>query len=282
MEYTWRAPLGGGCFLCEVGFNFPRIGSNESASNAGDTGLIPGSGRSLREGNGYPLQYSCLENSVDRRAWRAVVNGVAELETLEWPTLSISLSLSKDKSVPFTLNAFSRLFTINSICNVELQWFVCTSIPPAESESYSSFPPTGAHQRVRYAGGAQFMLTKRNCKVLNKRDIIHQHLLNTSGLSELKVLMWQWGCACVCAQSCPTLCNPVDCSPLGSSVHGIFQARILNWVAISFFRGSSWPRNWTSVSCVSCIDRCVLYQLSHQGSPHMPVEQTFKNFMYIH
>ena len=43
------------------------------------------------------------------------------------------------------------------------------------------------------------------------------------------------------AQSCPTLCNPVDCSPPGSSVHGILQARILEWVAISFSRGSSDP-----------------------------------------
>ena len=41
------------------------------------------------------------------------------------------------------------------------------------------------------------------------------------------------------AQSCLTLCNPVDCSPPGSSVHGILQARILEWVAISFSRGSS-------------------------------------------
>ena len=44
------------------------------------------------------------------------------------------------------------------------------------------------------------------------------------------------------AQSCSTLCNLVDYSPLGSSVHGILQARILEWVAISFSRGSSWPR----------------------------------------
>ena len=42
------------------------------------------------------------------------------------------------------------------------------------------------------------------------------------------------------AQSCPTLCDPVDCSPPGSSVHGILQARILEWVALSFSRGSSW------------------------------------------
>ena len=46
-------------------------------------------------------------------------------------------------------------------------------------------------------------------------------------------------------QSCPTLCNHVDCSPPGSSVHGILQARILEWVAISFSRGSSQPRDQT-------------------------------------
>ena len=43
-------------------------------------------------------------------------------------------------------------------------------------------------------------------------------------------------------QSCPTLCHPMDCSPPGSSVHGIFQARILEWVDIPFSRGSSQPR----------------------------------------
>ena len=48
-----------------------------------------------------------------------------------------------------------------------------------------------------------------------------------------------------CAQSCPTLCDPMDCSSPGSSVHGIFQARLLEWVATSFSRGSSWPRDCT-------------------------------------
>ena len=52
-------------------------------------------------------------------------------------------------------------------------------------------------------------------------------------------------------QSCPTLCNPVDCSPPGSSVHGILQARILEWVAIWFSKGSSWAKDWTWVSCVA-------------------------------
>ena len=47
-------------------------------------------------------------------------------------------------------------------------------------------------------------------------------------------------CVCEVAQSCPTLCDPVDCSSPGSSVHGILQARILEWVAIPSSRGSSW------------------------------------------
>ena len=53
------------------------------------------------------------------------------------------------------------------------------------------------------------------------------------------------------AQSCLTLCNPMDCSLPGSSVHGISQARILEWVAISFSRESSPPRNRTCISCIA-------------------------------
>ena len=52
--------------------------SKESACNTGDLGSIPGSERSPGEGNGYPLHYSCLENSMDRRTWQPTVNGVAK------------------------------------------------------------------------------------------------------------------------------------------------------------------------------------------------------------
>ena len=55
----------------------------------------------------------------------------------------------------------------------------------------------------------------------------------------------------VCAQSYVTLCNPMDCSPQGSSVFGIFQARILDWVVTSFSRGSSPPRDWTLVTSIT-------------------------------
>ena len=58
-------------------------------------------------------------------------------------------------------------------------------------------------------------------------------------------------CVCVLVtQSCPTLCDPVDYSLPGSSAHGILQARILEWVATPFSRGSSQPRYWTQVSYI--------------------------------
>ena len=63
------------------------------------------------------------------------------------------------------------------------------------------------------------------------------------------------------AQSCPILCDPMDCSPPGSSVHGILQARTLEWIAIPFSRRSSQPRDQTQVSCIG---RWILYHLSHQ------------------
>ena len=52
-------------------------------------------------------------------------------------------------------------------------------------------------------------------------------------------------------QSYLTICNPMDCSPPGSSVHGMFQARIMGWVAISYSRGSSQPRDQTQLSCIA-------------------------------
>ena len=71
----------------------------------------------------------------------------------------------------------------------------------------------------------------------------------------------------VCArslQSCLTLCDSMDYSPPGSSVHGILQTRMLEWVAVSFSKGSSWPRDWTHGLLHWRADFLLL---SHQGSP---------------
>ena len=73
-------------------------------------------------------------------------------------------------------------------------------------------------------------------------------------------------CVYVLIQVCPTLCNPMDCSPPGSSVHGTSQARTLERVAVSYSRRSSRPRDWTHASCVSCIDMWIFSSgLSHRA-----------------
>ena len=78
-----------GFFFCLFLFFFSTVicglpcclSGKESACNAGDLGSIPESGRSTGEGNGYPLQYSCLGNPMDRGAWQAIVCGVAKSRT---------------------------------------------------------------------------------------------------------------------------------------------------------------------------------------------------------
>ena len=72
---------------------------------------------------------------------------------------------------------------------------------------------------------------------------------------------------CEVAQSCPTLCDPMDCKLPASSVRGIFQARVLEWVAISFSRGSSQPRDQTQVSCIA--GRCFTIWATREAPNHM-------------
>ena len=85
----------------------------------------------------------------------------------------------------------------------------------------------------------------------------------TSDRQNWEIFSWM----CMCAKSlqlCLTLCDPMDCSPPGSSVHGILQAKILEWVAVPFSRASSQPQG-SNLGLPHC--RQMLYHLSHQGSP---------------
>ena len=128
---------------------------------------------SIGEGNGTPLQYSCLENPRDGGAWWAVVSGVTQSRTrLKW--LGSSRSSIAAMQIGASVSRFHLFY------------------------SYLTFDEV--------------------------------------------------------AQSCPTLYNPMDCSLPGSSVHRIFQERILEWVAISFSRKSSWPRDRTHVPRI--VGRC--------------------------
>ena len=84
---------------------------------------------------------------------------------------------------------------------------------------------------------------------------------------------------CMNAQLCPTLCNP-DCSPPGSSVHGISQARILKWVAISSSRGSSQPRDQTLISDIFCIGRQI-FTTAPPGKHYGPIYQRVKHWLCV-
>ena len=85
------------------------------------------------------------------------------------------------------------------------------------------------------------------------------------------------------AHSAMILFDPVDCSPPGSSVHGISQARILEWVAISYSRESSQPQNQTHDSCVSCIGRRILCHLQsiYLGVEFLGIQYAYAQLSYI-
>ena len=157
----------------------------ESACNAGDMGLIPGSGRSPGEGHGNSLQYSCLENALDRGVWWATALGVA-------------------KNQPWL-----KHLSMHHAEQVHKLWFA--------KPFYGLWHLIGEVQP-----GDPLMLTLR----------------------------FQFSSV---AQSCPTLCDSMECRPPGSSVHGISQTRILEWVGMPSSRGFSWPRDQTCIFCVSCI-----------------------------
>ena len=95
-------------------------------------------------------------------------------------------------------------------------------------------------------------LSSENCNMTTAIMSSHKEVLRTNGednsFTEGKR---KWGSEMLVPQSCLTLCEPMDCSPPGSSVRGIIQARILEWIVISFSRGSSLTRNWTLVSWIA-------------------------------
>ena len=75
-------------------------------------------------------------------------------------------------------------------------------------------------------------------------------------------------CCTELLQSCPALCDPIDCSLPGSSVHGILQAKILEWVAVPFSRGSSAPRDEIGVSYISCVGCWVFFTIRTTWEAH--------------
>ena len=116
--------------------------------------------------------------------------------------------------------------------------FVSLLFPSLTSRFFTSSTTWEAHPKVQQTASKSNQLSAlRKIRYYSYLLIFSVLCLFSLGLEKVKVSE--------VAQSCLTLCDPVDCSLPGSSVHGIFQARILEWVAISFSRGSSWPRDQT-------------------------------------
>ena len=80
--------------------------------------------------------------------------------------------------------------------------------------------------------------------------IVFFYIVPATTLKALTKTLFTGMCLRSVTQSCPALCDPMDCSLPGSSAQGIFQSTILEWVAISPSKGLSWPRDWTCISCV--------------------------------
>ena len=108
--------------------------------------------------------------------------------------------------------------------------------------------------------------------------IQHIHTITELVGREFQKFASPFVCVCVHTQLCLSPCNPMDCSLSGSSVHGISQARRLEWIAISSSRGSSRPRGRTCVSCISCIDRWVLHHCATFKALHVCVYRGKKGF----
>ena len=112
---------------------------------------------------------------------------------------------------------------------------------------------------------------RKNAQLLVRNCFLQLHGRNEVQMNQVFYFMGFPGVHSVCsaAQSCPTLCDPMDCSPPGSSVQGILQARILEQVAVPFSRGSIEPRSALLQ---------ILYHLRHQGSPQQ-VKTKPNNYM---
>ena len=208
---------------------FP-CGSNGkvSAYNAGDPGSIPGSGSSPGDANGYPLQYSCLENPTDRGAWRAIVHRVARSQT---GLRGLGTQHAQKENYPHKQKG-----------GTEEQSRKRTKIvsEPSSLRQEDQFLAQNSWKGLWRQGSDGRWGRELQQISIWKRKLPQQ----PRGLFIYLLLVCV--CVCVCVfvclkslQSCLTLCDLMDCSPSDSSVHEILQARIPKWVASSFSRGSS-------------------------------------------
>ena len=185
-------------------------------ANTGDWGSIPESGRSPGGGNGSPLQYSCLENPTDRRAWWATVHEVAKRQT--WLTEYIQ---------------FITIFE-TFLSNWSLSWthklFILEYLPPTTTTAAAAAAAAAAAKSLQ---SCPTLCDPRGGSLPGSPvpGILQARTLEWVAISFSNA--WKWRMK-VKLLSRARLRNPMDCSLPVSSVHGIFQARVLEWGAIAF------------------------------------------------
>ena len=215
--------------------------------------------KSFGEGNGTPLQCSCLENPRDGGAWWAAVYGV----TQSWTRLKQLSRSSSGSSRIMLIILFLFLYWI-SYLPVRLPWWlrqqkICLQCRrPGFDLWVQKIPwwmewhPTLVFLPEEFQGqGSLVGCSPWGSKESDMTEATQQQHIKVS-IFVLVITMLLY--FCVGAKSlhlCLTLCDPMDHSPPGSSVHGILQARILEWVAMPFSRGSSRPRDQTQVSNIA-------------------------------
>ena len=242
--------------------------SQESTCNAGDLGSIPGSGRSPGGGHGNPLQYSCLENPHGQRSlvgyspW-----GHKESDMTKWLSLSpkytiwsntLNLNVEggpcggwRGRGPHVLMRSCTHMHPSGMCPHSAVAWVRGSGPPGSPLEAPGQPHAQGAGPAAQYhcAGNWLFSTThsfKRNTASIRQKPTqrckapmcTHAH-----SLSPVWLFATPW----------------TDCTSPDSSIPGIFQARILEQVAISYPKGSSWSRDLTHVSCISCIGRWILY-----------------------
>ena len=193
-----------------------------------------------------------MDSKASLRRWRGN-RGITELTERVKPVFGWRLFQAEDDQVP---GVWGRSKHIANITSLSMAWFFVVIVH-------------FVHDLFLYTQMFKFQCRK-NFQVFTYGLFLY--------FKEFFLMIQQSHCwayiklVCVCVQllqSCLTLCDPMGCSPPGSSVHGILQARILEWVAMPFSMGSSWPWDWTCICWRHLHYRQIPFPLSHLGSPKM-------------
>ena len=214
--------------------------------------------------------------SVSQGTWLFLSQRVSKWLKLDWlvvlPGICITNRLRKGLKVelksieaaglrPDYLQVSTATLVLAQICCFPLEYGGPHSLPTPVLIAPVSFFSVESHELLCVVPRQKILNgVPSACEISGSLRIVCNYLkwkvewedTEQAGLTECRRNQPGHDCCYYCSvtKSCPTFCDPMDCSPLSSSVHGIFQARTLEWIAVSFYKVSSWPRDWAHISCI--------------------------------